>query len=186
MECKYYNGVPMIETERLILQNLRMDDVSEYYNYHSDSDLLKYYDWRPDNISDAKGDIESLIQECNNQNRIHWAITMKGKDTIIGDLGLLIDSFQLKGEINYMLSKSYMGVGIMTEALASVISYSFNETNLIRIQALSVPENQHSNNLLIRTGFIREGVLRKYGYNTITFKPVDLIMWALLKCEYSK
>ena len=186
MEYKFCNGVPMIETERLILRNLQMEDVTEYYKYHTDSNLLEYYDWKPDAISDAKGDIESILLDCNNRNRIHWAITMKDKDMIIGDLGLLVDPFHLKGEINYMLSKSHMGAGIMTEALASVISYSFRETDLIRIQALSVPENQHSNNLLIRSGFTREGLLKKYGYNTIKARPVDLIMWALLRCENGK
>ena len=186
MKFILHDGVPIIETERLKLRNLRIDDVSEYYNYHTDSNLLKYYDWKPDIISDAKADIECIIQDCKNRSRIHWAITMKDNDTIIGDLGILIDSFHLKGELNYMLSKPCMRVGIMTEALESIIAYSFRETDLIRIQALSVPDNQHSNNLLIRTGFIKEGLLRKYGYNTITSKPVDLIMWALLKCEYSK
>ena len=183
MDFRYYEGVPMIETDRLILRNLRMDDVSEYYKYHTDLNLLEYYDWKPDTIADAKADIESVIQDCSNQIRVHWAITMKDNDVIIGDLGLLIDSFKLKAEINYIISKSYMGQGIMSEALKTVISYSFKETDIIRVQALSVPENQHSNNLLIRAGFYREGLLRKYGYNTITSKPVDLVMWALLKYE---
>ena len=185
MDGKFYKGIPIIETKRLKLRNIRMDDMSEYYDYHTDSDLVKYYDWKPDTISDAKADIESILEDCQNLSRIHWAITMKDNDTIIGDLGILIDTFGLKGEVNYILSKSCLGFGIMTEALNSAISYCFSELDLIRIQALSVPDNQPSNDLLKRVGFIREGLLRKYGYNTITNNPVDLAMWSLLKCEYN-
>lgn len=181
---KLHKGIPIIETKRLKLRNFKIDDANEYYYYHMDSDTLRFYDWKPESISDAEVDIESIIRDYENLNRIHWAITLKDNDTIIGDIGILIDSFGFKGEINYMLSKYYWGMGIMSEVLSSVISFIFRETELIRIQALSVPENQPSGNLLKRTGFNSEGLLKKYGHNTITNQPIDLTMWSLLKSEY--
>lgn len=174
-------GIPCIETERLRLRKFIIEDAPEYFSYHNFKDCLAYYDWKPDNLVDAQKDIMLIIRDYDEMSRIQWAITNKENNTIIGDCGLTIDAFGLKGEINYMLSREYWGLGIMREALNSVISYCFNETGILRIQALSHPDNQSSSELLNRLGFSLEGLLSKYGYSLVTNKPVDLNMWALLK-----
>lgn len=175
-------GLPIIETERLILRNFKVGDKNEYFNYHTAADVTQYYDWKPDTMADAENDIKLIISDYEKLDRIQWAITAKDSDTLIGDCGIMAEG--LKGEINYMLSRGYWGTGIMTEALGAVISFCFNETSLQRIQALSHPENQTSEKLLKRLAFSKEGLLRKYGYNMWSKQAIDLIMWSLLKEEH--
>ena len=183
MDSNTNNGIPHIETERLRLREFATEDAAEYFNYHNAEESLAYYDWKPDTLTDAQSDIEMIISDYDSGCHIQWAITNKENNTLIGDCGLLIDTFGLKAEINYMLSKDFWGLGIMTEALNSVISYCFSETKIIRIQALSHPDNHSSSKLLTQLGFSLEGRLNKYGYSLVTNKPVDLNMWALLKDE---
>jgi [ribosomal protein S5]-alanine N-acetyltransferase len=175
------NGIPYSETERSRLREFVVEDAAEYLNYHNMEESLAFYDWKPDTLADAQKDIEMIISDYDYESHIQWGITNKENNTLIGDCGLLIDAFGLKAEINYMLSRDYWGLGLMTEALNSVISYCFNETNIIRIQALSHPDNHSSSKLLTQLGFSLEGRLNKYGYSLVTNKPVDLNMWSLLK-----
>ena len=177
------DNFPTIETERIRLRAFRLEDTKNYFNYHNSADTTGFYDWKPETFEDAENDIKLIIRDYEKMKRIQWAISLKGDDTIIGDCGIMAEG--LKGEVNYMLSREYWGKGIMTEALGGLISFCFRQTDLIRIQALTNPDNESSGRLLERIGFIREGLLRKYGFNTITGQPVDLNMWAILKSEFS-
>jgi len=182
MSYSTFKAVPVLETERLKLRNLRIEDSDEYFNYHNDSKVNKYYDWKPNNLTEAREDIEVIINSYKQLNYIRWAITLKGNDTIIGDCGLMFSD--LRSEISYILSREHWGTGIMTEALNAVISFCFRETDITRIQALSLPDNLSSNKLLKRLGFKQEGLLRKYGYNMITDHFNDLLMWSVLREEF--
>ncbi len=177
-----FKGIPIIETNRLILRNFRIEDTNEYFSYHNDPDVIKHYDWKPNTLAEAKEDIELIINSYKQSNYIRWAITLKGTDTIIGDCGLMTG--YLKGEISYILSKEHWGTGIATEAINAIISCCFHETDMIRIQALSQPDNHSSSKLLTKTGFQNEGLLRKYGHNLITKQFDDLFMWSVLREDF--
>lgn len=182
-----FKRFPIIETDRLKLRNFVIQDAYEYFNYHNDSKVVKFYDWKPNNLTEAKEDIDLIINSYKQLNYFRWAITLKGNDTIIGDCGLITGD--LKSEISYILARNHWEAGIMTEALNALISCCFKETDMIRIQALSLPDNQPSSRLLNRLGFTQEGLLRKYGHNMITNQYNDLLMWSLLSeefCNYSE
>ncbi len=175
------NKIPVIETKHLKLRNFTIGDADEYYRYHCNKEVLKYYDWRPETLEDAKKDIELIIDDYKGLGFIRWAVTLKENDVIIGDCGYIIQG--LKGEISYILSKEYWHKGLMTEAVNGLIAFGFNEINLLRIQALTDPLNEPSKRILYKLGFKEEGFLRKYSYNAITKEYNDAIMWSLLKDE---
>lgn len=52
---------------------------------------------------------------------------------------------------------------------------------IVRPQALADVENKASQRVLVKAGFIKEGILRKYGYHK--GKIVDLVMYSLLSTE---
>lgn len=176
--------IPTIATERLILRPFELTDTSEYFLYHNEPESIKFYDWQPRTLLDAKNDICFILDNYQDIRHAQWAITLKGCNTIIGDLGISCDGY--KGELNYILSNKHLGQGLMTEALRVIISYYFATTDLVRIHALSHHENTSSFRLLGRLGFSEEGLLRKYGFSTITNQIVDLSMWALLKENFTQ
>ena len=68
----------------------------------------------------------------------------------------------------------------MTEALAAVIDFGFKEMELNRIEAVIMPENTASINLLEKLGFRKEGLLAEYErWGSKGF--VDLWMFAMLR-----
>lgn len=179
---KIIQGLPLIETEHLKLRNFRSEDAREYYLYHNNPYTIRYYDWKPNTLAEALDDIKLIISCYKDLSYIRWAITLKETDTIIGDCGLVLG--EQKGEISYILNQKYWGHGFMAEAINAIISVYFRETDVYRIQALSLPENKSSNKLLQKLGFRKEGLLKKYGHNMITNQYIDLQMWATLKEEY--
>jgi RimJ/RimL family protein N-acetyltransferase len=66
------------------------------------------------------------------------------------------------GEIGYLLSEPARGRGIATRAMGLLIAWSFHELGIARVQALVHPENPPSADVLVRLGFQREGLLRRY------------------------
>lgn len=182
MDKRTFNSLPIIETDRLILRNFRLEDAKRYFLYHNNPNAITYYDWKPNTLADAEEDIKLTITSYVELNCVRWAITTKETDDIIGDCGLITG--ELKAEINYMLSEGSWGQGLMAEALGAIISYCFQHTDLLRIQALCQPENHFSNELLKTLGFKLEGLLRKYGQNLITNENNDLLMWSVLKEDF--
>jgi ribosomal-protein-alanine N-acetyltransferase len=50
----------------------------------------------------------------------------------------------------------------MTDALATIITFSFQQLRLHRLEAATQPQNEPSIRVLERNGFIREGFARSY------------------------
>ena len=72
----------------------------------------------------------------------------------------------------------------MTEALAAVIDFGFKEMELNRIEAVIMPENTASINLLEKLGFRKEGLLAEYErWGSKGF--VDLWMFAMLRYAWN-
>lgn len=76
-----------LETERLILRNLRGDDVEEIYDYRNNEKCFRYQRWE-DTSREA---VESLVRAYQNSQFLsleeeqHYAICLKN-NKIIGDL----------------------------------------------------------------------------------------------------
>ena len=64
--------------------------------------------------------------------------------------------------IGYWMGEEHAGCGHMFAAVQLVIPYIFEELRLHRIEAACIPENHRSVRLLEKSGFEREGLLRKY------------------------
>jgi RimJ/RimL family protein N-acetyltransferase len=56
-----------------------------------------------------------------------------------------IDQKNSRGEIGYMLGKTYQGKGLMTEALVSVLRFGFTKAGLHSVEANVNPGNDQFN-----------------------------------------
>ena len=109
-------------------------------------------------------------------NRVKWASeSFKKKQAahffIFNKQGNLLGSITIdnvrrspsdSGTIGYWLGEAYTKKGYMTEALKVVIDYCFENLNLSRLEAATLPENNASRKLLEGTGFKYEGVGQSY------------------------
>lgn len=70
-------------------------------------------------------------------------------------------------------------LGYTSDAIKSIVDYGFNELGLTRIGAVVFIENDASNQLLLKNGFEKEGILKKYIYqNNIAY---DVNMFSIVK-----
>ncbi len=99
--------------------------------------------------SDARGD------------SICWAVTLKGRDEMIGKCILFQFSPEnRRAEIGFILNRDYWRRGLMYQALVAVIHFAFTTLGLHRIEADVDPDNAGSLGVLEKLGFEREGLFR--------------------------
>lgn len=162
-----------IETERLILRNIRPDDVSQdYADWLNDPEVNRYL-----SCAGVHHTIESCmdyIRSYKNRNdRALIGIYLKENGLHIGNLTLsTIDWKDRTGTVGICIGrKEYTGKGLGKEALGAVIQYCFNQLGLGRLQAYLNVENTKSLNLFKGCRFRIEGVLK--GRGRVNGKPSD-------------
>lgn len=64
--------------------------------------------------------------------------------------------------LGYWVDRRRQGQGLMTEAVAAVVRFAFDDLRLHRVQAAVVPHNLASRRVLTKTGFREEGVALRY------------------------
>jgi ribosomal-protein-alanine N-acetyltransferase len=178
-----FSNFPTLETKRLILRKLRLEDAKDVFEYASDPEVSKYVTWEPHrSIEDSINLIKFTHERYEKREGIIWGIVYKENNKVIGtcDISLAIKHF--RAEIAYAISRDYWGKGLMTEAVKEVIKFGFEKMNLNRIQAMCIPENIGSYRVMEKVGMKYEGLIREYMY--IKGKFQDLKLYSILRIEY--
>jgi ribosomal-protein-alanine N-acetyltransferase len=159
---------PILETERIVLRRVTLEDGMALFEMRSNVEAMQYIG-RPiaETIEDAHDLIRRIDEMMAKETAVHWAITLKGEDELIGTIGfwqLLKQS--RRTEIGYMLHPNWHRQGIMKEALELVMKYAFEVMNLHSVEARTSPDNEPSIKILERNGFVKEGHLKEnYFFN---------------------
>ena len=154
-----FDPFPVLETERLILRKISMNDAEDMFHLRTNEDAMKYIN-KPKltSIDDAK----EIIKKMNDPDRIQWGITLKTSDTIIGTIGYnRIEKEHYRAEIGYILHPKYWNTGLMSEAITKVINYGFDEMKLHSIEAIINPGNTISRKILQKFNFIKEAYFKE-------------------------
>lgn len=177
---------PILQTERLILRQVIEQDSEDILSYLSDERVMKYYGMSPfTSLQEALDEIDWYQSIYDAKVGIRWGISFENQDKIIGSCGFHNwDKRHHRAEIGFELSSEFWGIGIMQEALQTIIPFGFQEYKINRIQALVEPDNTSSRKLLKRMGFHEEGLLVQYEYTVGKYD--DLYMLALLRKVYEK
>jgi [ribosomal protein S5]-alanine N-acetyltransferase len=175
---------PELETSRLRLRELHLNDAPFILNLYSDENVCKYlYDDKLyTNIDEAKDFIEwNTYYENKNHNR--WGIIRKADGVIVGTVGFHSwDRYNHIAEIGYDLAEEFWRKGYMSEAVDKCLNHGFRSLGLNRIHAYIAPENLTSIRLLEKLGFKREGIFRDKHYYMGEYH--DLYCYSLLKREW--
>ncbi len=117
-----------INTERLLLRSLTINDAKAIFKYRSDSVANQYQGWVPKTISDVHEFIENRVSPTIDLSGtwFQFGIIKKGNNELIGDLGIhFLDSDKYQVEIGFTLNKNQQGKGYATEAIKEIINYLF-------------------------------------------------------------
>ncbi len=169
-----------IQTNRLILKEIKIEDAEQIYKLFSDKELLKYTD---NDIHKTIKDTKELIgiyqKEQKTGKSFRWAIWLKKTNNIIGILSIYhINRKHKFATIGSFLDRNYQKNGFMPEARLATINYAFNKLKLNRLEAQVFVKNMYSIKMLEKLGFKKEGRLRQNFM--INNKLEDSFMYSIL------
>ena len=98
-----------------------------------------------------------------------WAIVKNTSSEMVGYCGLRYLDELDEVEVLYGLDKAYWGRGIATQATKASISYGFNVTNLDRIIAMALPDNQASKRVMEKSGLQYEKQIHIFNLNGLYY-----------------
>ena len=148
-----------LETQRLILRNLKEVDLPDYLRFRNSEFVLRYNAMARQSAEQAEEYIRS-----NLTNDRHVAIALKDTDAFVGMIYIEEDSLRYKAnslEASYWLGEPYSAQGIMTEALGAVVQQLFAREQIASVTVRVFADNPGSGRLLRRLGFRQEGHLRE-------------------------
>lgn len=106
------------------------------------------------------------------------------EDRLLGGISLanVRQGVSQSGSLGYWMGKSHAHRGYMSEALPKLLDYAFDSLCLHRVEAACLPGNGPSRALLAKTGFLEEGMARKY--LRIDAEWRDHVLYSLLAEEW--
>lgn len=175
-----------LETERLLLRRIDVNDAEEIFALRSNPETMKYIP-RPLALTkeDALEHIAMIEDKIVNNTGINWGITLKGNPKIIGIIGhYKIETENHRSEIGYMSFPESNGKGYMTEAIKAVLTYGFDQLNLHSVEAIIDPANSASERVLQKNGFVKEAHILENEFWDGKF--LDTVIYSLLKRNFKK
>ena len=135
----------MIETERLILRKITLDDKEELFKLHSDPDVQKYTG-EPvvESIEEIEKAIRARIKDYEKYGYGRWATILKNGMQFVGWAGLAYLPEFDEIDIGYRFLPEYWGLGLATEASHAILNYGFDKLKLRNIIAIAMKENRAS------------------------------------------
>ncbi len=178
--------IPVLETQRLLLKRLSLNDADDVFEYANDDDITKYVIWDRHRSKQASIDfINFAAEQFKLGEAIVWGIEIKAERKVIGTIDLRNYNGNNKcADTGYCISKKYWGKGFTTEALKAVIDFGFERLYLNRIEAHCEEENTGSWRVMEKVGMKFEGVLREKVFVKERFRSMK--MYSILRSEYYK
>ena len=184
MEEKKIPGKPdhdhdMLLPTRITLRPLDLADIDDFMVWATDEKVARFCTWEP---YANKEDGINFIKDKVLPHPWFRAICLDHKP--IGAISVSANSGndKIRGELGYVLGSKYWGKGIATQAVKLVSQAIFKDwPHLERLEALVDVENVGSQKVLEKSGFLREGVLRKYMF--LKGKTRDMVMFSRLSSD---
>lgn len=137
----------ILETDRLVLRRLVMDDLDALFALYSDPEVRRYFPEGTLSYEETRAELEWFLNGHPRHPELGlWATIYKPTDRFIGRCGLLpwmIDG-RAEVEIAYMLARDCWGQGLATEAARVIRDYGFERLGLTRLICLIDRDNQAS------------------------------------------
>lgn len=151
--------VPTLETERLIIRPITLDDVEEFYAMDSQPEVHLYLNRSPlKSNEEAKDYIKGLLQQYETHGIGRVAVIEKATNQLIGWTGFKFIEAPMNDRINfldfgYRYRKESWGKGYATEAALACIAFYYKNLTHIPLHASTHVDNQASRKVLEKVGF---------------------------------
>ena len=143
----------IIETERLILREMVIDDAPDMLRLHSNHEVKKYTG-EPvvESIEELEKAIRTRINDYEKYGYGRWATVLKNGMQFVGWAGLAYLPEFDEIDLGYRFLPEYWGSGLATEASDAILNYGFDKLKLKKIIAIAMKENKASIRVMEKVG----------------------------------
>ena len=119
----------ILETERLFLREMTMDDFDALYAVLSDAEIMQHYPYSFDEER-VRSWIARNMDRYKNDGFGLWAVCLKDTGEMIGDCGLTLQNIDgtMLPEIGYHIRRDQQRKGYAKEAAMAVRDWAFQNT----------------------------------------------------------
>lgn len=135
----------VLETERLRLREMTMDDFDALYAVLADPEIMQHYPYAFD-----EGKVRGWIRRNMDRYRTFgfglWAVCLKESGEMIGDCGLTMQTIGgiIRPEIGYHIRRDMQRKGYAAEAASAVRDWTFEHTPFREIYSYMKYTNEPS------------------------------------------
>jgi RimJ/RimL family protein N-acetyltransferase len=160
-----------LETPRLRLRLITLDDLQVMYGLFTDPDVIKYADTPAKDLEEAKQRLEQgPLADYQKYGYGRFAVELKSSGEVIGFCGIkYIPEIDLP-EVGYRYFKEYWGKGIGTEAAKVCVEFARTDLNLKKLVALIIPENIASIRVAEKLGMTRGPLIQVWGMDVFRYE----------------
>ena len=151
-----YLGVPLLETERLVLRKFRLNDYNDVYSWASMEETCTYLVWNPHQSADESKEAVHRWISYYEKSGYYWAIEHKDEGQVIGSVFVhrAIPKDDLM-EVGIFISPRYWKRGYGKESLLAAMNFLFTQARVGTIMAKHDCANIASQSLLLSCGMER-------------------------------
>lgn len=158
-----------LETRRLTLRKLRMEDAPLYFRrLGSSAAVTEFMLWNPHrDISESEASIRKALGRYEAGGCYRWAIALSADDSVIGVIELLkFKESENSCSFAYMLAEEFWGRGYGTEAVKAALRFAFEKLKVAFVEADHMAENAASGAVMRKAGMTYRGTAKaKYEKN---------------------
>ncbi|WP_418512998.1 GNAT family N-acetyltransferase [Corallibacter sp.] len=148
-----------IETERLLLREMRDEDLEGMFELDSNPNVHRYLGNKPiKKIAEAQKVIEGVKQQYKERGIGRWSVINKETDEFMGWSGIRLNTeYNMNGftkyyDVGYRLIERFWGNGYATESGKAAVQYAFHTMKLPALYATTEKNNRASHNALLKIG----------------------------------
>nr|GMC59813.1 uncharacterized N-acetyltransferase P20-like [Ipomoea batatas] len=167
------------ESPEICLRPMELSDLDDFMEWATDDRVSRFCKW------DTYTCRDQAVDYINNYAIPHpWLRVICLENRAIGAITVAprSGSDSCRGELGYVLTHKYWGKGVATRAVKMVASAIFSEwPHMERLEAFVDVDNKGSQRVLEKSGFLREGVLRKH--HILKGRSRDFVIYSLLSSD---
>ena len=163
----------ILSSDRLYVRRFTMADEEAFFQLNGDEEIMRFI--RPaKNREESNAFLEENIRFYEEHPGLgRFALVEKDSNKIAGIFSLLpLEHSGNDVHIGYALLKEHWGKGYASEIVKAGIDYAFNELKLTTLTAVTFAAHAQSQKVLLRNGFVEDGVYEDEGRNDLLFRII--------------
>jgi RimJ/RimL family protein N-acetyltransferase len=164
------SGVPVLETERLVMRAFRDDDQEQWAAIRADDEVMRSLG-RSAGIApdEAWREMAMLAGHWALKGFGHWALEERSSGALIGNAGLFFPPDWPALEIGWTVARPRWGEGLAGEAARAAACWAQAELGAGHLISLIAPSNSRSLRVAQKLGMTHEGEAHVRGFDLLKY-----------------